>query len=100
MAECTIRSPGASREPGASAAMQKSAEKNRGRSYWWLTVLTTGCCAHACLRPSESGRLTGFGSRTRHRGWQREDDFDAGESLIKAIRRAERAIARLSASAW
>lgn len=89
MAECTVRSPEAWREPGTSAAMQVPADKPRwkssGRGCWWLTVLTTGCCAHACLRLRESGRWTGFVSRTRHRGWQQEDDFDAGESLTEKM---------------
>lgn len=98
-----IRSPEAPRELGAPAEIRALGGEPRWRNgssdSWWLTVFTKEYCAHARLRRGESGRWTGFASRPDQQGWLHDDDIDAGESLIKAIRIVERAIARLSASA-
>ena len=102
MVEC-VDLPGALLEPIALTVPEEHAGvagwRNGGRDCWWLTVLIKGCCAHACVRRRGSGRWSWFMSRARHHGWQHEDNIDAGESLVEAMRVAERAIARLSASA-
>lgn len=104
MAERSIRPSWTAQDPVARADREELAGETRwrngGRDSWWLTVLTHGYCAHARLRRSASGRWTGFASRLIHQGWLHDDEIDAGESLIEAMRTAERAIARLSASAW
>lgn len=96
--------PRASKEPVTSKAPEEHAGESRWRNgsgdSWWLTVLVKGDCAHACVRRRSSGRWSGFVSCAHRRGWQHEDGIDAGESLLEAMRTAERAIARLSASAW
>lgn len=102
MAEGNIRSSGLSRDPGISNQKHQSAGEARWRDSrfgWWLTVLTEGSCAHACVRRSKPGWWRSFVSQPLGHGWQHNEEVAAGETLIEAMRKAEQAIARLTASA-
>lgn len=99
-----IRFPGLPQQPAALAGLQGLVGMPQWRrgahGGWWLTVLAAGVCAHARVRREASGRWSGFVSRSRRRGgWQHERDIDSGGSLVEAMGAAERAIARLAASA-